>query len=313
MTSTWMREEMITLGSAASPRWFGMSAAGLDEFVPLLASWGATSTELVLHHGPHDERIARVHILESDWRAVGDRFLAEGITCHVHAPLDPRFSLRRWRSDRRSIERGYSPVLQEAARLAERQAAPCVVVVHGAADPGVTDADNRKATAEFLTWAADRCDRDWPGVRLAVELRRSLGGGQPQWDADRTSIVDLVGACDSERVGICWDCGHDWENRDVERDWSPVPPERFLRHIMHVHVHDAGPDGAVHYPLTTGRVPIPSQVDALRRHEYRGAVTMEIRYRHAAACGDPLDMLRRSYERLTRLIGSQVRGTSAPR
>ncbi|MER3487033.1 MAG: hypothetical protein C4345_14710, partial [Chloroflexota bacterium] len=57
----------ILLGSAAAPRWWDLDPAQLDAYLARLLSWGATSAELVLHHGPADEQTARVHITQADW------------------------------------------------------------------------------------------------------------------------------------------------------------------------------------------------------------------------------------------------------
>ncbi|MER3485360.1 MAG: hypothetical protein C4345_04650, partial [Chloroflexota bacterium] len=124
----------------------------------------------------------------------------------------------------------------------------------------------------------------------------------PTLDASRAGIVSLIERVASPKTGICWDLGHDWENRLTEPNWQPIPSSAFLSRVVHVHAHDAGPDGAVHYPLVTRRVPIDEQVAALRANSYAGAITLEIRYRYAAALGEPHAMLQASYERMRQLL-----------
>jgi sugar phosphate isomerase/epimerase len=292
----------IVLGSAAAPRWWDLDLAQLDAYLARLRSWGATSAELVLHHGPADEQTARVHIVQTDWSEVIRRFHAAGLICHVHAPLTPPFSLRRWHTERHDLQRLYLPILAAADQIAQHQGSTCVVVVHGANLPEAGEAANATVTIQFLDWAASHCERELPGVMLALELRRARAAA-PMLDASRTGIVSLVERVASQKIGICWDLGHDWENRLTEQNWQPIPSPAFLSRVIHVHAHDAGPDGAVHYPLVTHRVPIDEHVAALRAYGFAGAITLEIRYRYAAALGDPLAMLQASYERMRQLLG----------
>lgn len=295
----------ITIGSAAAPRWWNLDHAALDAFLASLRVWGATSAELVLHHGPADEQTARVHILEADWAEVIHRVHAAGLICHVHAPLSSRFSLRRWRRAHGELQQAYLPILATADRIAQLQGQPCVLVVHGASEPGTSAAANATATVEFLQWAASLCDWQFPGVYLALELRRR-NVDSPAPDASRSDLVALIDRAGSARAGICWDLGHDWENRLTEPDWAPVPDPAFLRRVIHVHAHDAGPDDAVHYPLVAGRVPIEEQSAALLASGYAGSITLEIRYRYAAALGEPLAMLRASYARMLAAVSGRT-------
>jgi sugar phosphate isomerase/epimerase len=292
----------IRVGSAASPRWFGMTLAGLDDFIPKLVEWGATAGELVLHHGPADDAVARVHILEEDWEPVATRFIAAGMICNIHAPLHPRFSLRRWRTDRDEIETGYLPVIAEAQRIAERQGETCTMVVHAANERGTGAVFNRDSTKEFLSWASDLIATTFPDVRVAVELRHSDDVSSEHPDSARHRLVELIDSIGDPSIGICWDLGHDWENSRMEEGWTPAPPSEFLRRVLHVHAHDAGPTGLVHYPLSSGEVPIAEMVAALVRFGWAGAITMELRYRFASELGDPHLQMARSYRTIRDMI-----------
>jgi sugar phosphate isomerase/epimerase len=279
-----------------------MTLTGLDRFVPKLLEWGATEAELVLHRGPADEAIARVHILEEDWDAVSSRFLTAGMHVNLHAPLHPRFSLRRWRTDRTEIEESYLPILGQGQAIAERQGAPCVLVLHAANEREEQAAFNRSSTLAFLSWASDLVGTTFPGVRIAVELRHTNDATPARVDTSRASLIELVDACGSPAVGICWDLGHDWENSRTEPGWDVTPSQAFLDRVIHVHAHDAGPTGLVHYPISSGKVPLPEMTGALVEADWSGSVTMELRYRYAAELGDPHEQMRRSYAALNTMI-----------
>lgn len=282
----------IFLGSAAAPRWYDLSMARLDVYVEALLRWGATGMELVLHHGPADDRVARVHVLDADWAHVVARYHVAGLHLSTHNSLDARFAVDRWRDDPDGLMLDAGRLLDCAAAIAERQGAPVAFVVHGAR-PGVGD-DGVEVTLQYLARAAQHVAGT--GVRIALELRRQLDPQRTGADGSRAALMKTVRRLGSPQVGICWDLGHDWENGRDDPAWQPIPEADFLALVNHVHVHDAGPDGPVHFPLTQGRVPFTRQLPALLEHGYAGAVTMEIRWRYAASLGAPWDLMAASYD-----------------
>ncbi|MBX6341166.1 MAG: hypothetical protein IRY97_01805, partial [Thermomicrobiaceae bacterium] len=86
----------MLLGNSGAPRWYDLDRARFEVYLDRLREWGATSTEIVLHHGPFDERTARVHVVEPDWGWVIPRYRESGLAVQVHVSLDPRFSTSRW-------------------------------------------------------------------------------------------------------------------------------------------------------------------------------------------------------------------------
>lgn len=284
----------IRIGSAASPRWYDLSLDRLDAFVDALVGWGASSTELVLHPGPGDEAVARVHVLERDWSAVIDRFQRRGVACHAHAPLGSQFKLSRWTEDREGLVASFAPVLRTLELIAAGQDDSPVLVLH---------AGRPEATAEFIEWAAE-CTAP-AGARFALESRRPHQGADQLFDQERSSLAAFVRQLADERAGICWDVAHDWEGGRDRVGWLSEPDDDFLRHVLHVHLHGTGVfDGHVdvHFPLQSGDVPWRAMLSSLLRRGYDGAMTVEARYRYARTLGEPWTVLAESLA----LLGSWV-------
>jgi sugar phosphate isomerase/epimerase len=283
---------MIRIGSASAPRWYEGSRERLDEFVDCLAEWGAGSTELVLHHGDADLHTARVHVLEDDWLPVLDRYLSRGIQCHIHAPLHPRFKIERWRTDRSRLRGEFLPIFQVASALAERQPDGVVLVIHAANGP-----DGRETTAAWLEWALQELSE---GVNIAIELRTHKPESPDEVDRGRESLAGFVRDFGADQVGICWDIANDWQSRTYQPGWREAPERDFLDLVNHVHLHDiGGPDALSHFPLQAGQAPWREMLPPLVAGGYRGAITLEIRYRCALALGEPWAVLGESY----RLVG----------
>lgn len=283
---------VIRIGNAASPRWYDLSLSRLEEYIECLAAWGATSAELVLHAGDADEQTARVHVLEDDWFPVFERFRAREIVCHAHAPLHPRFNPERWRNDPGGLQVDWAPVLDAVAEFSQRQGQPAVLVLHGAAGES---ASSREATASFLAWADAELERRASETALAIELRRPRHSGDAAFDRSRASLTSFLEWLGIERVGACWDLAHDWEARHVVEEWTAEPEADFLRLVNHVHLHDAGDDGSVHHPLRSGKIDWQAPLAALIQSGYDGAITLEVRYRHARSIGDPWTVLSNNY------------------
>lgn len=284
---------MIDLGNASAPRWYGCDLAQLDGYVQRILEFGAKSTELVLHDGPSDERIERVHVLRRDWEQVAATFGAHGIPSHLHASLSPLFSLRRWSWERRKLEQRYRPMIRFGAQLAQSSGKPVVLVLHAAGDLERTAEQNAAATADFLTWALAEGDPD--ALRFAIELRHDRDRHPARFDTDRNLLLRFVGHLDSSRVGICWDIGNDLlQSRDDSGRAIP-PSQAFLRAVNHVHVHGRGQDGLLHHPLLSSGNEALNWLGLLPAAGIDAAVTMEIRYRLASQTGDPMKALERSY------------------
>lgn len=291
----------VLLGNSGAPRWYQGAAERLDAYLANLQAWGATSTEVVLHHGPADERTARVHVLRDDWLPMIRRYRDAGIAVQFHASLDRRFDTARWLDDPDGLRREYHPILETVRDTATDQGRT-VLVVHGASDPHWSPGDNEAATIGLLRYLADEVERDGADIVVGLELgahKPWRPGAAARSRAGVRSIVDAVG---SPRVGICWDLAHDCENASLEAGWTVVPPDDFISRVVHVHLHDLDEQGEAHYPPVLGRVPFPTQLAALATAGRLSSVTMEVRWRCAERLGDPWDLLGRSYREVGRVV-----------
>ena len=287
----------MLLGNAAAPRWYDLDDVRLEQYLGFLTGCGATSAEFVLHHGAMDPRGARVHLLRPDWTLVSEAFQDAGFSCQLHASLDPRFALSRWGIDRQAVQAEHRPLIEAAIAIGERQSTPATFVVHATSSRLDQLCDGVSAAQGYLEWAAGVMDSAGANVVLCPELRPARGAADRRWDRSRTEMVRVISSLDRRNIGICWDLGHDWENRNNSADWSTAPSDQFLELVRHVHVHDAGPAGELHHPLGAGRVPWADQLRLLRDRKYGGAVTMEIRYRYALTVGEPWTVLALCYRR----------------
>lgn len=288
----------ISLGSASAPRWYGQDRTNLPRYIDHIKEAGATAAELVLHHGPAEADHGKVHVLEHDWDAVVAAYRSAGFRLAFHASLHSRFDVGRWSTEPDDLKAAYGELIRRVGTVANEQGAETALVVHGASMP--TERESRDLTAGFLSWAGETAEKVG-GVAIALEVRRAKAG---RIDANRQTIVEVIESVGHDSVGICWDLGHDWENRAQHPAWTTIPPDWFLRHVKHVHVHDAGPNDVVHYPLVLDSVPFRSQLPTLALRGYDGVVTMEVRWRYAASLGEPWDLMKRSYEACLPLLAT---------
>lgn len=285
------------LGNSGSPRWYD---GRFEAYLACLVEWGATAVELPVHHGPFDERTARVHLVEDDWEPVIADLRSAGLAVQLHVSLDPRFATAHWVGERRALQTEYEPVLALLREVAPEQAATDLIV-HGASGPGLSPSANEDATVGLLEWLAGRLD-EVSGVAVAVELTAANPSRRAAACRDRASLLRVVERVAAPSVGICWDLAHDVENAALEPGWSLIPPEEFLARVVHVHAHDMDQQGEDHYPPVLDRVPIGRQLMALAARRPLPPVTMEVRWRCAARLGAPWDLLALSYARMSRLL-----------
>jgi len=292
---------MTLLGCSGAPRWYQGDEGQLDRYIALLKQSGATAIEVVLHHGPADDRTARVHLLRQDWDRVLGAYRRAELAVQVHVSLDPRFATSRWLSEPEALRAEYKPILAVVGALAVEQGR-VVLIAHGSGDSRLSESENREATVGLLGWLAEETASTSGRADIALELRAAVDG-RPAVGRTRASLLDLVQEVDSPRVGICWDLAHDFENSRHEAGWTVVPDDAFLDRVVHVHAHDIDDLWEPHYPLVLGRVPVAKQLAALaRRPAGLPSITMEVRWRCAERLGQPWDLLARSFESIEGIL-----------
>ncbi len=292
-----------TLGNAAAPRWWDLDPRRLASFLGWIVDSGATAVEFVLHAGPADERTRRVHLLEEDWTAAFRAARAAGLQIHLHASLDPRFVIADPAIDSGQIRSTYRPLLDAAIALGEHQDQPVALTIHACtSNTGNGNGNCTEPALRFLDWAVGGIADATGNARICVELRTARNAADVWPDRSRNGLLGLVEPFDQRYAGLCWDVAHDWENDRLHSRSTIDPDPVFLARVVHVHIHDAAPDGSVHYPMGEGRVPWQRQLANLAGIDYTGSVIMEIRYRYAHAVGEPWQVLRDSY----RAAGTQL-------
>jgi sugar phosphate isomerase/epimerase len=277
----------VLLGNAAAPRWYDRSLDRLPSYVSHVKRHGATATEIVLHQGEADDVTSRVHVLAEDAAYVATSYQAADFQVHLHAPLTSEHRIARWADDPQDFRDRFRPILALAGEIAANQPGRTILVLH--APSGTTD--DAAILSKFLDWASANSF----GLSFSVELRHATDRTDERFDRRRESLLRFVDRVDSDGIGICWDLGHDWENREFDPAWSVGPGDEFMARVSHVHLHGAAQDRTVHHPLQVSVAPWREMLASLLEAGYNGAITMEIRYRYALALGEPWDVLAGSY------------------
>jgi sugar phosphate isomerase/epimerase len=295
-----------SLGNAGAPRWWDLDPGRLGTFLEWISTSGATAVEFVLHTGPADERTRRVHLLEQDWDTVFDAARGAGLELNLHASLDPRYAIADPAIDWPWLTGVYGELLRAGFAAGERQRRPVTLTVHACEGSEAPDGCAERAK-RFLGWAESEIRHAGANLRVCVELRAMVGAGDRRPDRSRRSLLSLVAETDPAQIGICWDLAHDWQNAEVTVEVTESEAD-FLSRVAHVHLHDATREGVVHHPLVHGQVPWRPALTMLESQRYAGSVTLEIRYRHALAAGDPWNVLQHSYRQVAGTRPAAVAG-----
>ena len=249
--------ESPQLGFSFHPKWLSLTGSA-EAFLRPLQEAGMSAVEFTLH--PAD----------SDWGAFPP-LIAEcqrlGLRCHFHAPYVDPYNIAGFSSCARGeIEALYRPAIALAMRFVAQNDGPTILVVHGARAANRSHAQLLQDTIAFMEWLLLQN----AGLHVVVEnLPR-----HPTLVKIGTShrdLIDIVEAVGTSDVGICWDLGH-----DVLLGATTPPNRAFLRHVIHVHVHDINATGMDHYPLIYGRVPYRCWLRPLAAEGFGGCITLEV-------------------------------------
>ena len=284
----------IKVGFNMHPRWAcGESLPGFLE--PLWAA-GLRALEFELWDGDPDW--PRILPLMEDCRQMGFELC-------FHAPYRRPHNIAGFAGEKRAeIQADYAPMLDVAARFA-----PAPVVIHGAWSETRPHETLYADTVAFLEWVLERYPALTPALENLPPNPRRIKIG-----ATRGEIRDIVEEIDdrgcaprpeepvlskvegaglgnppraassgrhgSTRLGLCWDMGH-----DVVAGRQSTPDMAWLRHVVHVHLHDVDEHGTDHYPLLYGRTPYRTWLPALVQVGFNGIVTLEIKGEQLAHLG----------------------------
>lgn len=243
----------VKLGLNMHPRW--LSGGPARAFLSPLRELGVSVLEF------------RLDLLSPDWpetAALIESCHQLGFGLSFHAPHGGDHTIAGFAGRKgREIKERYAPAIDYVTGVAGRSG-PTTIVVHGAKGRGSRHGLQRD-TGAFIMWLLEQ-SADL-GVALELRVRER---GQVKVGDSKAELAGLVSKLDSERIGICWDLGHDARNGfdGVERS--------FLSHVKHVHVHDVSPDGRDHCPLVFDNVPYRPCLQRLLRAGYDGSVILEV-------------------------------------
>lgn len=287
--------QRVRFGLNMHPRWLSGEPASM--FLTPLRQLGLTALEFKVDM--HDPDWPETEALIEDCQALG-------FALSFHAPHGDVYALNGFTTGRGpEIKNRWAPAVSFVAGIAD-QFGPSTLVLHGAKG----DEPRRRLrrdTVAFARWVLRRSKH----LRIALEVRIRERGTVKVGDS-RAELVDLVSELGSERVGICWDLGHDVRNgfSFTGVDWG------FVSHVTHVHVHDVSPDGRDHYPLVFDNVPYQDCLKLLLEAGYRGNIILEIDGCLVGALAremqvSPLCILHQSVRRLGELPSAQMAGEPA--
>ncbi|MGD2174836.1 MAG: TIM barrel protein [Candidatus Brocadiaceae bacterium] len=203
---------------------------------------------------------------------------------------------------------GVSPVLQAGSCAARASGGPVTVVLHPAQfahQPELVEpSDLRREMVRRSALFFAQLERSVAGLDGAVH---PVAEHQLPTDPDEPlmrigdTCEELLQAAAHTRLGLCWDTGH--YLLGVERyGQEQPPPERFLRRVTHVHLHDVV-EGRDHQPITSEAEHLRTLLGALRGVGFSGGVTLEYAPEGLMAGGGVQPVLRDSVATLSCWLG----------
>jgi sugar phosphate isomerase/epimerase len=181
------------------------------------------------------------------------------ISLHLWLPLDIRELL---------------PLVAEIDRAlpADGGAVPCVVHAHRV-DEGTARRDAIESTIRVLGELCAHLRTTASSLAPALELCRHKSGGPV--GTTFGELLEMGDRVAEPNLRLCWDVGHGLSNHVTHRH-ELMPRGDFLASVGHTHIHDLGPGGRTHGPLSDSEGPIADQVRTLAGSGYRGIYDLEL-------------------------------------
>jgi sugar phosphate isomerase/epimerase len=219
--------------------------------------------ELVLQEGINPEISFDYATLErftrDDYRKIGDRLLAAGLTVTFHAPfmdlrpgaIDP--AVRRISRDRIRAVLDLAPYFR-----------PLSVVCH-------PSFDNRYYVSTEELWLKNSIET-WEALLAVAGEVGTVIALENVYEKSPRLLQRLLSACASPRLRFCFDAGHYqvFSGSSLE-DWI----ESMAPYLFQLHLHDNGGAADEHLPIGHGSFPFSRLFALLRDKDIRPMITLE--------------------------------------
>lgn len=211
--------------------------------------------------------------------AIAEACTKYGITCEtLHAPFGHINDI--WLDNE-----GGPVMLDELLRTVDHCviAGADIAVVHlssGRKPPSITDLGCERFT-RLVEYAAEK------QVKIAFENQRMLG-----------NIAWAFEAFPDERVGFCWDCGHEFCFTPGRR-YMPLFGDRLI--CTHIHDNTGIFNEDSHFLPFDGSCDFRYVAEAIRTSGYNGSLMLEVGCNAPCGQDDPLTFLSRATEAVKRL------------
>ncbi|MFO7958152.1 MAG: TIM barrel protein [Candidatus Brocadiia bacterium] len=225
-----------------------------------------------------------------------------GLAVAIHpGPGEEENASAAWFGPSVDEQPGVEPVLRAAHVAAEASGREVVVVLHPAQrvyDPKCDNVqelrDDVVRRSRFFFAALERAvERTEQAVRPVAEHQLPPDPDEPLIRVGDTwgELLEVLADCD---LGACWDTGH-YILAVQRHGQEPEPPQRFLRRVTHVHLHDVV-EGRDHRPVERGSARPRRYLDLLSASGFAGGITLEYAADGVVAAGGPEAVLREAPE-----------------
>lgn len=109
-------------------------------------------------------------------------------------------------------------------------------------------------------------------IRIALELSRRKRNDVGM--SSRSELMRLKEILQEERLGFCWDVGHDlWNIQSFGEE--NVDLRSFARKVIHTHIHGMK-NSTTHFPVRGNHAELKGWMDVLRQEKYSGIYNLEL-------------------------------------
>ncbi len=245
-----------------------------ENFLEKLKALGVDSVEL---------RPAGMNPSPEDTHLAARRTWAAGLETTAHSYLPPVLKAG-------SFNQIY-PELEPFVRSLELSGKSTVLTVHSYSSCDMELSCLFDRTAETLKVIDRSINDDNLPVAIALEIKRQKDKNNP--GVSYGMLSDMLSAADSDNIGLCWDFGHSYSNV-LNGFLEKIPPDNFLKRVIHTHIHDLSAQKKTHWPLGQGRIPLAEFVDALQSSGYSGVYNLELFLEMFAGERDPAGLVEES-------------------
>lgn len=240
----------------------------IEEYINYLSSRGVVGIEIAMHDNLLDFKSYELLAKEASNKSIAMNYhIADFV-------LEGEYDISCIRNEA-NVKKNFTNFYDKILKLLNYTSvnSNTLITFHGAKTYNNNYIKAYDDTLYFCDWSLNMFEKRNMPFAIACE---SLNSSTKSFGDSRLDLLKLVLQFETEKLGLCWDIVHDYNN--FKRDYQ-MPDDLFYKYIQNIHIHGTKLSNGIiddHLPLHESDLNLDTFINYLKKHNYKSPITHEL-------------------------------------